>query len=222
MKLLPRRRAAAVVAEPAVPQRRPSGWYVKNRLDQDYPPTIDVPPPVVRSGNRIPRPAPRPPEVSPFEATRIGLHARAVGWQRLSRPELFVLVALEDGRWHCWSTLIDVARDLDVDRDAMLAALDEWEVVYSDGSEQGRGARQWCRLSGVTYDAEDRSAELARATRFTCCALGGRPLRSRTLVEAAGRLEVRTRSVQTALAALGATEDSRGWRVPELTTVGAA
>ena len=68
-------------------------------------------------------------------------------------------------------------------------------------------------------DAEDRGAELARATRFTVCALGGRPLRSRTLVEAAGRLEVRVRSVQTALSALGASEDSRGWRIPELTTM---
>ena len=133
--------------------------------------------------------------------------------------ELFVLVALEDGAWHRWSTLIDVARDLDVDRDAMLAALDAWEVVYSD-SDVRYGDRQWVRLPGITYNAEDRSAELARATRFTVCALGGRPLRSRTLVEAAGRLEVRTRSVQTALAALGASEDSRGRQVPELTTVG--
>ena len=49
--------------------------------------------------------------------------------------------------------------------------------------------------------------------------LPGRWRDSGALVEAAGRLEVRVRSVQTALAALGASEDSRGWRIPELTTM---
>ena len=150
---------------------------------------------------------PRPPEVSAIEDNELGLHvALAAGRMHSHGQNCSSSSRLRTARGRRWSTFIDVARDLDVDRDAMLAALDEWGVVYSNGSDIRYGERQWVRLPGITYNAEDRSAELARATRFSVVALGGRPIRSRGLVEAAGRLEVRARSVQPALAALGASE----------------